>query len=275
MKNVHIQSAARLGNFIIQLKNAIQIALFYNYNIILPEHKYINTTYLVTNDNIAVHNETITDENNFLYQFTISNIDCNLFKLNRERTCQILKSIFTIKNETPLGENDLIIHMRSGDIFEERPHPEYIMPPLSFYVDIIKEHNYNDIYLIAEDRKNPCINALLELYPTIKFKLQSLEEDIQLIMGATNIVLSYGTFIPSLLILSNKIRNCYRASYMDLSYMNFYDHISDDASNNTSTELIKYNIHTTELTEYKNKLSPWRNTETQRKIMLNYQHTTS
>ena len=38
-----------------------------------------------------------------------------------------------------LDENDVVIHIRSGDIFNKCPHPVYIMPPLSYYVNILIE----------------------------------------------------------------------------------------------------------------------------------------
>ena len=55
-------------------------------------------------------------------------------------------------------ENDVVIHIRSGDIFNKCPHPVYIMPPLSYYVNILNEKNFNKIYLVAADKLNPFIN---------------------------------------------------------------------------------------------------------------------
>ena len=257
MKNIHICGSGRFGNFIIQIQNAIQIALFYNYNVILPIHKYINTTYIVINNNINLNNERITDKSNFYYYNEIENIDLNLFKLNIEKANQILKNCLTLKNESPLGVNDLLIHIRSGDIFEPiPPHGGYIMPPLSYYVNIINNNKFDEIYLVAEDRLNPCINSLLELYPKIKFNLQSLDKDIELILGATNVVMSYGTFIPSLLIFSKNIKNLYKPSYFICPYCV------------RNTEISK--VHNIDLTEYAQKLTPWKNLPEQLNIMITY-----
>ena len=52
--NITIPHAHRFGNFLICIKNAIHIALFYNYNVILPKHAFINTTYIVINKNITL-----------------------------------------------------------------------------------------------------------------------------------------------------------------------------------------------------------------------------
>lgn len=256
MKNLNIKACGKIGNFIVQLSNAIKIAMFYNYNVIVPDHPYINTTYIVINNNVNLHNEKITDPNDFFYTNKIKNIDIKLFKMNIEKTCEILKNSFNIKNEISLDDNDLLIHIRSSDIFGVNPHPAYLTPPLSYYVNIINKNNFNEIYLIAEDRINPCINKLLELYPKIKFKIQSLEEDVKLILGAKNVVMGFGTFIPSLLLVSDNIKKLYKPSYMNNDELDILNRI-----------IKVFNI---ELSVYKTRMTPWKNTLEQRKFMLTY-----
>ena len=256
MKNIDIRGCGKIGNFIIMLSNAIRIALFYNYNIILPNNPYINTRYIVINNNVNIDNEKITNPNNFFYRSRINNIDTILFRKNTLKTLEVLKSCFALKNEIPLGNNDLLIHMRSSDIFSNNPHPSYLTPPLSYYVNIINKNKFNEIYLIAEDRINPCINRLLQLYPKIKFKIQSLEEDVKLILGAKNVVMGFGTFIPSLLLVSDNIKNLYKASYMNNDELDILNRI-----------IKVFNI---ELSAYKKKMTPWKNTLEQRKFMLTY-----
>ena len=256
MKNIDISGFGNLGNFIVKLSNAIKIALFYNYNVIVPNHPYINTTYIVINNNVNLDNEKITDPNGFFYKTKIKNIDMILFKKNTLKTVEILKSCFAIKNEVQLDNNDLLIHIRSSDIFGVNPHPSYLTPPLSYYVNIINKNNFNEIYLIAEDRINPCINKLLELYPKIKFKIQSLEEDVKLILGAKNVVMGFGTFIPSLLLVSDNIKKLYKPSYMNNDELDILNRI-----------IKVFNI---ELSVYKTRMTPWKNTLEQRKFMLTY-----
>ena len=257
MKNIYLRRPARLGNFIIQVENCIKIGLFYNYNIILPKHKYLKTNYIIINENINIKNEKITDDKEFYYP--ISHMDQKLYKMNKEKTKEILKNCFnfiTFSFENKLEENDLLIHIRSGDIFKGNgAHPGYVMPPLVFYTDIIDNSNYNEIYLIAEDTLNPCIENLIKLYPKIKFKVQSLDEDIKLILSASNIIMSYGTFIPALLKFSDKIKNLYKASYCK--------YIEEIYST--------INVYDTDLKEYKKLIGDWKNTEEQKKLMLTYQ----
>jgi hypothetical protein len=248
MSNIWIKGwSGRLGNNIIQLKNAIQLAVSKNYNVIIPRHRYFSKTYICLNKQIGINSKRISDPNNYFDSPTIPDIDQN-------RVLQILRGCFTIKDVKALDAEDLVIHIRSGDIFDKDPEcPGYIMPPLSYYVDIIRTNTFKNIYLIAEDRKNPCINALLELYPTIQFELQPLEKDIRLILGAVNVVASYGTMIDSLLLFSNNIKRVYRPSY----YLRI---INQD----------RINYITIDLDKYKEILSPWKNTAEQRETMLVY-----
>jgi len=250
--NINISKALRLGNFFIQINNALHIALYYNYNIILPKHEFLNTTYVIINKDVTPEAEQITNCDYFFTRNKIENVDDSIFYINSDKVLTIMKDIFVFNYISPLGNNDLLLHIRSGDIFSDNtPHPCYIMPPLSYYKNIIDQNNYDNIYLIAEDRLNPCINRLLELYPKIMFKLQPLEEDVKMVMAACNVVISYGTFIPSLLNLSNNIKNIYCPSYF----------VCGKVGSNT---------HVTDLSKYQAIMSPWKNTPDQKITLLEY-----
>jgi len=245
MSNIWIKGwYGRLGNNIIQLYKVIQLAVTKNYNVIVPRHKYFSKTYICLNKQIGINSKRISDPNNYFYTSDLPNIDHN-------RVLQILRDCFTIKDVKALDAEDLVIHIRSGDIFDKDPHPAYIMPPLSYYLDIIRTNTFKNIYLLGEDRKNPCINALLELYPSIQFQLQPLEKDIRLILAAVNVVSSYGSMIDSLLLFSNNIKRVYRPSYSAILF---------------KLESVQYII--TDLDEYKESMSPWRNTAEQREMIL-------
>jgi len=250
--NLKFTWAHRLGNFLMAIKNAIQIALYYNYNIIFPTHPFLNTTYLVINKNVTIEDKKITDVTNFFLIEGIKNIDKSLFQINVNESNMILKDIFAINNVNSLGNNDLVLHIRSGDIFQDKnPHPVYVTPPLSYYKNIIEHTNYETLYLIAEDTVNPCINILLELYPKIIFKKQNLEEDVKIVLSAVNIVISFGTFLPALLDLSTNIKTVYCPSFFQYGNPKCITHITD-------------------LDEYHKLMVPWKNSPEQIEIMLNY-----
>jgi hypothetical protein len=250
MANIVIKKTRRLGNLIKQLINALHIALYYNFNVSFPKHKFFNTTYIVINKTVTLKNKQIFNDFDFYERDKIKNVFNHIFDINKEKVISIIKNMFIIKSNKTLGNNDLLIHIRSGDIFSNpNPNRKYLTPPLSYYTDIIAKNNFTNIYLIAEDTLNPCINKLLELYPKINFKLQSLEQDIQIVLSAVNVVISFGTFIPQLLHLSENVKQVYCPSY--------------SVYNNP-----KCNIHVTQLQQYYKSMIPWRNTVEQKNKML-------
>ena len=150
--------------------------------------------------------------------------------------------------------NDLYINIRSGDIFTKAIHPKYSQPPLCFYQKIIKENKYNNIFLLSNGHENPCVDALLKLYPKIKYIHGSPSYDLSVIINSYNLVLPISTFTLTLINLNNNLNNLY-----------FY-------------KIIDYNITNTNLTMHimnpsskyeKLMKSKWRNTTKQLKLMLN------
>lgn len=112
------------------------------------------------------------------------------------------------------GDTDLVIHIRSGDIFrKQRPHPDYVQPPLSFYQIIIRfavhELGIQRAILIFEDERNPCIGALNDWLRTVNlaFVVQSasVREDIATLLHARHCVFGSGTFGPAIVRLSERM----------------------------------------------------------------------
>lgn len=252
----------RLGNNIIQLKNIIGLALYYNFNIIIPDHKYFNKRYIIINDNINILSQNINDSTDF---FSLSDVNIKGEKIdyvkifNRRSQRSIRKFIidlFIFKSEElkELPDNILVIHIRGGDIFSKNPNPSYIVPPLSYYINIIEDNKYKNIYILSEDNKNPCVDKLIKLYPNIRFKNRGFDMDIKLILRTRNIIISYGTFVPSLLFLSEYINNIYYPSYLIFNKFLFKD----------------VNFNKIDLEEYKKKINKWVNNNTQNHMIINY-----
>lgn len=131
-----------------------------------------------------------------------------------------------------LTDDDLVIHIRSGDVFSAKPHPMYVPSPLSYYNEIICSCVWNKIYIISENNNNPVINHLLKQHPNIIYKKNSLAQDISIILQAKNIVVDVGTFIPSLCLLSKNIQKLYYnkpfrlINYFDNNMLIFIDYKS-------------------------------------------------
>ena len=93
-------------------------------------------------------------------------------------------------------DTDLIIHIRSGDVFNKDNFNvwmknEYSMiqcfhsPPYSFYKGIIDANKYKKIFIISENYNlNPVINKILANYPNASFLSNDLETDFKLVLHA-------------------------------------------------------------------------------------------
>ena len=231
----------RLGNNIIQLSNIIHISLFYKQNVCFKRKHYLFNVNTITKYLSKYKNDkNLTDRGDFFE--SKSTYPKEVFEQNIEKVNEIMKQSFTIKNVKKLDENDLIIHIRSGDIFtDSRPHPRYVPPPLSYYTNIIDRNNYKNIIIICEDTINPVVNKLLELYENAIHNKNSLEEDVKIVLGASSIISSVGTFIPTLLKFSDNIKYHYRT-----------------------------HSYSKELKKYYSINKPWKNTKQQREYILSY-----
>ena len=209
----------RLGNNIIQVKNALHIALYSNYNVLIPPHSYFKFRELNVSQNIEnTPIEYIYD--NDCYQFygdsRVKFVNKECFSMNYEKVRDILMELFVIdyKSLEPLGGDELVIHIRSGDaIICNQLHPQYIIPPLSYYTKYIENNQYKKIYIMAEDMHNTCIKALKNMYKNIDFELRSLTEDISLVLRARNIMMTVGSFVPALLWVTKTTKNIIYPSY--------------------------------------------------------------
>ena len=108
------------------------------------------------------------------------------------------------KNTDP---NTLFIYIRSGDIFtNELMQFKYFQPPLCFYHKILNTFEFQNIVIIAEDKKNPVIDKLLIEFPSILYKNNSLIDDISYLLYGYNIVGAYSTFLINILRFNDNIK---------------------------------------------------------------------
>ena len=255
-----------LGNNIIQLSNIIDIAIAYKHNIKINVKKlnFFDLSVIEKYFNKYNNSEIIIDKNNFFYQNQLPFIN-EIFKTNLEERNKLLLKAFLINNINKLDENVLVIHIRSGDIFSKNPHPSYIPSPLSYYIKKIDKCKYEKIHIVCEDTKNPVVNELLKLYKNAVYEKNTLENDIRIILGATNIIFSIGTFIPALILLSNNIKYIYGYFTQNFEVL---DNIYKTFIPLKNTKLDYFNG----LKEYYKIMKPWKNTITQRNYILTYDY---
>jgi len=240
----------RLGNNIQQLVITIYFANYFGHNVIkFPNHKLFVKNFLVLN--IEDKNNPDIYDNFFYIEKLNKKYGIPIDFINEKITLDSLKKIFKVKSNLEFNENDLLIHVRSGDIFSSNPHPGFVPPNFSFYKNIITSRNWNNIYLLAEDTRNPIINKLIREF-NVTFKLQSLEDDINMILKSKNICFGVGTFIPSLLLFNNVIENIYYPTYCHRTIINY----------------IECNKFTIDIKNYIKK-GEWRNTPEQQYLINN------
>ena len=128
--------------------------------------------------------------------------------------------------------NYLYIHIRSGDIFIKNINPNYSQPPLCFYQKIINENNFTNIFLLSNGHENPCVDTLLKLYQNIKFIHGSVEEAVSIIINIYNLVISFSTFILSLINLNDNLHNLYIYNIIDykITKTNLAKHVMPPSS---------------------------------------------
>lgn len=111
------------------------------------------------------------------------------------------------------AEGTLTVHIRSGDIFGENPHPNYGQPPLAFYQQVIESGNWASVIIVSEDAANPCVTALTQWCRErrIPTHLQNagLAETVEVIARSGAIVAGRGTFVPAIVSLFPRQRDLF------------------------------------------------------------------
>ena len=239
--------------------------------LILPVENriYINHTLLDKEYNLQIEvaqesfqADLITDISfEFFYVF---------YNLKIENRIGILKN--EIVNNLPkvnVNKNDLIIHIRSGDIFQHKGEtdyaPDYSQPPLCFYQKILEQFKFSDIYIIAEDNIfNPVIEELRKKYPKIKYNQNSLEIDLSYLIYGYNIVGSISSFLISSIKLNDNIKFFWEYDrYPMCSKIYHFHHSIFNIQRN-------YTIYQMPPSEtYKYRMIVWKCSDEQINIMLN------
>jgi hypothetical protein len=133
------------------------------------------------------------------------------------RTC--IRPLFSrLPDHIPAkADDELLIHIRSGDIFSTWVAPTYPQPPLAFYQMVIRrllaEGRIARIKLVFENRLNPVI-PVLEAWIAergIPMSTQSgtLIDDVAALMNGRYLVFGLGTFGPGVCQLSDRVEQVF------------------------------------------------------------------
>ena len=112
------------------------------------------------------------------------------------------------RDREPLREDDLVIHIRAGDVFrKEQVHPKYGQPPLAYYLTVLRQRRWRSVHWCTRTTHNPVIEPLLDhlraegIEPTTV--VTDLTSTIEFLLTAKTIVAGRGTFIPTIAGLSS------------------------------------------------------------------------
>ncbi len=216
---LRIERPMRFGNSVVQLSNAIELASRHGIRRIdAPGFWWITTAPEVDRGEITVSTlaapaEEIILSGHYYYREFLGSLYLSEGKSIegfRRNLLRVRSQISLLEACPPLPDDHLVIHIRSGDIFEGRGHPLYGQPPLAFYTLVLRKGPWRRVTLVSEDRSNPVVDRLLEFsgsgLPPVDYRQASLEEDLRFLLRARSLVSSLGTFIPAVLALSGHVR---------------------------------------------------------------------
>ena len=233
---------------------------------------YINDTIYHEKYNITI--EVLENNDVFeLDRYSVITYDYYFFyttyNFKLENRLNIIKDeMFRNLPKVNVSPNDLYIHVRSGDLFEqelsEDHAPSYAQYPLCFYTKVIESNKFEKIYIIAEDELNPVINKLIEKYPNVVHYNNTLDEDISYLANAYNIIGSVSSFVLSIIKINDNLKFYWEHDnyQMNSKVMHLHHTIYNFPR--------KYTIFIMEPSEqYKRHMYIWKRSDEQLNIMLN------
>lgn len=236
-----IDPAGRFGNNFIQFMKVLTLSKIFHYRFIAIPYNFLllKNTFVAGNITIQIK-KNITKLLRGTFFYVPIKIDYTLINLFRS---EFLKNIPNVS----FDEDSLCIHIRSGDIFGNRPHPFYAQPPLNYYLDILKMRKWKNVTLIAEDTKNPVIPKLIE--KGLHIRKNTFINDLSYLIYSYNLAIGFGTFGPAIAHLAPHIKLLFIFRSVGVEIYPHYDCFPDDLYVN-------------------NLIGKWKNTAYQRQLLL-------
>ena len=180
---------------------------------------------------------------------------------NRYLDLQLVADKISVGSATAFRDDDLVVHVRSGDVFVGNgAHPGYGQPPLAYYRRIISSREWNKIHLVFEDCGNPVISPLVQFVESLGIPLirhsGSLESDLSVLLSARTLVAGIGTFMSGVVSISKNVKTIYGFErYANWGNVDLNVIMVSDSKRDYVGSILTNN---------------WRNTPEQRELMLTY-----
>jgi hypothetical protein len=179
----------------------------------------------------------------------------------RSQTFEALREALEAKTDQPAtGPDHLVIHIRGDDVFNTLPPKAFAQPPLAFYQMVLDDYAWKEVTVVSGDLLNPVIEPLFAELDSRgvahRFQSGSLEEDMAHLSGAHTVVAGRGTFVPAITGLSPNTAKvyCFEDDHLFRTDIDLRIVIDNKGDYVEST--------------YRNN---WRNTPSQRELMLKYE----
>ena len=118
----------------------------------------------------------------------------------------ICNKILDLKDvsDTTIPEEDLLIHVRAGDIYKTKAHRSYAQPPISFYEKTIVENGFNKIHILSEDTGSFVGNQLISIFGQNRVNIiqePCYKKAFNIIRCAKNVCTSTSSFCTTAILL--------------------------------------------------------------------------
>ena len=128
-----------------------------------------------------------------------------------------LVSAALLRPDPRVGRDDLVMHFRSGDVFDPlEANRCYPQPPLAYYLAAYERELTERVWLVFEDRRNPTITAAEEALRArgvdVRIQSGSLADDLRVLLSARQLVASISTLLPAVAALSSSVETYYQFS---------------------------------------------------------------
>ena len=133
-----------------------------------------------------------------------------------------------------------------------------------YLCNILNNFEFKNIFILSQDTLNPVIKILIKRFPKIVFTNNPVETDIKILSNAYNLIGSMSSFLTTLLIINDNLKNFWE--YDNYSLSQKYLHLHHDIYD-YPIHFIIYKMKPSN--RYLNEMFPWKNNKKQITLMLN------
>ena len=227
------------GNNLQQLALGAMYAELYKNNFYSKDHKLVNTFSIINNnfsdffakyrfDSRFYNFENISEKftNSPTTDTPLKNKDAKYYNENFYKIFQeIIEPNLNFKKDLEIDDQTLVIHIRSGDIFEKNEdniilgHDYYLQNPLIYFQNLIEKYD-KTILVAAKPFNNPVIE-ILSRDDRVTLNSSNIADDFNTLLNAKNLATSgVGTFSIAAALSSKKLKNFYYSNLFFFHHLN-------------------------------------------------------